>query len=89
LKDGHFAKEATDEMVSLLTDEWYKGKIIVILAGYATDINDLLAVNRGLSNRFTEEVIFVNLRPKECLQIQRPGLQDIEPHSFATFLYVR
>src|SRR5258708_971367 len=69
LKDGPFAKEAIDEIVSLLTDERYKGKIIVILAGYDNDINELLAVNRGLSSRFTEEVIFVNLRPEECLQI--------------------
>ncbi|KAF8958975.1 P-loop containing nucleoside triphosphate hydrolase protein [Flammula alnicola] len=86
LKDGPFAKEATDEIVSLLTDEHYKGKIIVILAGYDNDINELLAVNRGLSSRFTEEVIFVNLRPEECLQILEkemqkknvslPGLED-------------
>ncbi|KAF8065345.1 P-loop containing nucleoside triphosphate hydrolase protein [Lyophyllum atratum] len=86
LKEGLFAKEATDEIVSLLTDERYKGKIVVILAGYDDDINQLLAVNRGLSSRFTEEVLFVNLRPEECLQIlekdmaqkniQLPGLAD-------------
>ncbi|KAF8065347.1 P-loop containing nucleoside triphosphate hydrolase protein [Lyophyllum atratum] len=86
LKEGLFAKEATDEIVSLLTDEHYKGKIVVILAGYDDDINQLLAVNRGLSSRFTEEVVFVNLRPEECLQIlekditqkniQLPGLAD-------------
>lgn len=86
LKDGPFSKEAIDEVVSLLTDERYKGKIIVILAGYDNDINELLAVNRGLSSRFTEEVIFVNLRPEECLQILEkemqkknitlPGLED-------------
>jgi len=86
LKDGPFAKEAIDEIVSLLTDDRYKAKIIVILAGYDNDINELLAVNRGLSSRFTEEVIFVNLRPEECLQILEkemqkknitlPGLED-------------
>jgi len=86
LKDGPFAKEATDEIDSLLTDERYKGKIVVILAGYDDDINQLLAVNRGLSSRFTEEIIFVNLRPEECLQILEadmakknvllPGLED-------------
>jgi hypothetical protein len=75
LRDGHFAKEATDEMVSLLTDERYKGKIIVILAGYDNDINQLLAVNRGLSSRFTEEIIFVNLHPEECLQILGKEMQ--------------
>ena len=48
LKDGPFAKEAVDEIVSLLTDERYKGKIIVILPRYDNDINELLTVNRGL-----------------------------------------
>ena len=75
LKDGPFAKEAIDEIVSLLTDERYKAKIIVILAGYDNDVNELLAVNRGLSSRFTEEVIFVNLRPEECLQILEKEMQ--------------
>ena len=75
LKDGPFAKEATDEIVTLLTDDKYKGKIIVILAGYDNDINELLAVNRGLSSRFTEEILFVNLSPDECIQILEKELQ--------------
>src|SRR5271169_1458485 len=45
LGEGHFAKEAVDELVSTLTLEQYKGRIIVILAGYDKEINDLLAVN--------------------------------------------
>ncbi|KAJ4494825.1 P-loop containing nucleoside triphosphate hydrolase protein [Lentinula edodes] len=69
LGQGHFSQEAVDEIVTLLTDERYKGKIVVILAGYSEDINQLLSSNRGLSSRFTEEVIFNNLQPKECMSI--------------------
>ncbi|KAJ7857548.1 P-loop containing nucleoside triphosphate hydrolase protein [Mycena leptocephala] len=69
LKDGHFAKEATDEIVTLLTDETYKGKIVVILAGYDDDINELLASNRGLSSRFTEEVLFTHFTTDSCISI--------------------
>ncbi|KAJ7857558.1 ATPases of the AAA+ class, partial [Mycena leptocephala] len=69
LKDGHFAKEATDEIVTLLTDETYKGKIVVILAGYDDDINELLASNRGLSSRFTEEVLFTHFTTDSCIRI--------------------
>ncbi|KAJ6531120.1 P-loop containing nucleoside triphosphate hydrolase protein [Mycena capillaripes] len=69
LKDGHFAKEATDEIVTLLTDETYKGKIVVILAGYDDDINELLASNRGLSSRFTEEVLFAHFTTDNCINI--------------------
>ena len=61
------AKEAIDEIVSLLTDECHKGKTIVTLAGYDNDINELLTVNKGLSSRFIEDVIFINLHPGECL----------------------
>ncbi len=86
LKDGGFAKEAIDEIVDLLTQDRIKGKIVVILAGYDEDINELLSVNRGLSSRFPEEIVFQNLRPEECLAILSkqlkkkdvvlPGLDD-------------
>ncbi|PBK99914.1 P-loop containing nucleoside triphosphate hydrolase protein [Armillaria gallica] len=86
LKDGVFAKEAIDEIVDLLTQDRIKGKIVVILAGYDEDINELLSVNRGLSSRFPEEIVFQNLRPEECLAILSkqlkkkdvvlPGLDD-------------
>ncbi|KAK0489357.1 P-loop containing nucleoside triphosphate hydrolase protein, partial [Armillaria novae-zelandiae] len=69
LKDGVFAKEAIDEIVDLLTQDRIKGKIVVILAGYDEDINELLSVNRGLSSRFPEEIVFQNLRSEECLAI--------------------
>lgn len=69
LGEGHFAKEAVDELVSTLTLEQYKGRIIVILAGYDKEINDLLAVNPGLSSRFTEEIIFTNMTPKQCIEL--------------------
>ncbi|KAF9042770.1 P-loop containing nucleoside triphosphate hydrolase protein [Hymenopellis radicata] len=75
LKNGHFAQEAVDEMVDLLTQDKYKGKMVVILAGYDQDINDLLSVNRGLSSRFPEEIIFTNLSMPQCMQILQKELQ--------------
>lgn len=53
-------------MVDCLTKEKYRGRLIVILAGYQEDIDKLLSVNRGLASRFTEEIVFPNLRPTEC-----------------------
>jgi hypothetical protein len=69
LGEGHFAKEAVDELVSTLTLEQYKGRIIVILAGYDKEINDLLAVNPGLSSRFNEQIVFTNMTPKQCIKL--------------------
>src|SRR5580698_6081405 len=50
LSEGHFAKEAVDELVGILTDETFKSKLVVILAGYDQEMNKLLAVNPGLSS---------------------------------------
>ncbi|KAK7054630.1 hypothetical protein VNI00_003093 [Paramarasmius palmivorus] len=49
LGSGHFAQEAIDEIVGLMTQERFKDKLIVILAGYDDDMNQLLSVNTGLS----------------------------------------
>ena len=69
LGQGAFAKEAIDELVDSLTKPQYKGKMIVVLAGYEKEINGLLRVNTGLSSRFPEEIMFTNLSPEECLKL--------------------
>ncbi|KAF8523920.1 P-loop containing nucleoside triphosphate hydrolase protein [Hysterangium stoloniferum] len=74
LSEGQFAKEAIDELVGILTQERYKGKLIVILAGYDEEMNDLLRVNPGLSSRFPTEIIFKNMTPIECLEILKRKL---------------
>ncbi|EGO03446.1 hypothetical protein SERLA73DRAFT_165136 [Serpula lacrymans var. lacrymans S7.3] len=67
LGEGHFAKEAMDELVGLLTHETFKNKLIVILAGYDQEMNNLMAVNTGLSSRFTEEINFPNMSIVHCI----------------------
>jgi len=69
LSEGHFAAEAVNELVDLLTKPKFLGKIVVILAGYDDDMNRLLSVNSGLSSRFPEEVQFVNMSPEHCIQV--------------------
>lgn len=69
LSEGNFATEAINELVDLLTKQTYKGKIVVILAGYAEEINHLISVNPGLSSRFPEEITFKNMGPESCLQL--------------------
>lgn len=69
LSEGNFATEAINELVDSLTKPSYKGKIVVILAGYAEEINNLISVNPGLSSRFPEEITFKNMSSKSCLQL--------------------
>lgn len=64
--EGVYAVEAISELVDSLTKPRFAGKIIVILAGYEENMNELLRVNKGLSSRFSEEVIFANMAPEDC-----------------------
>ncbi|KAF4126208.1 Superfamily I DNA and/or RNA helicase [Geosmithia morbida] len=69
LAEGHFAKEALDEIIDAVTKEKYHKKLIIVLAGYDDDINRLLNVNPGLTSRFPESIDFHGLDPDECFQL--------------------
>ncbi|KAF8213839.1 P-loop containing nucleoside triphosphate hydrolase protein [Mycena galopus ATCC 62051] len=75
LGEGPFAKEAIDEVVGILTQTRFQSKIVVILAGYDDEMNNLLSVNTGLSSRFPEEIIFRNMAPQQCMQVLRKELE--------------
>ena len=76
LGDGHFSKEALDELVDCLTKERYAKKLIVILAGYNTEINQLLGANPGLSSRFPAAIDFANLSPADCWNLLQSQLRQ-------------
>ncbi|KAL7627407.1 hypothetical protein AAE478_001600 [Parahypoxylon ruwenzoriense] len=85
LAEGHFAKEAMDEIVDCLTKERFQNKLVVILAGYDDDINRLMNQNPGLTSRFPETISFHNLPPRhcrdlllQCLQTKKLDTQDLE-----------
>jgi hypothetical protein len=69
LASGHFAQEAMDELVGLMTQDKFKEKMIIILAGYDGDMDRLLEVNQGLRSRFSEDVFFEALTPQQCLKV--------------------
>lgn len=69
LAEGHFAKEAMDELVDAATKEKYAKKLIIILAGYEKDINRLMMANAGLTSRFPEVINFRSLTPDECVSL--------------------
>ncbi|TEA18713.1 NFX1-type zinc finger-containing protein 1 [Colletotrichum sidae] len=69
LAGGRFAQEAIDELVDCMTKERYKGRLIIILAGYERDMSRLLSVNQGLSSRFQEVFDFPSLEPEDCFKL--------------------
>jgi ATPase family associated with various cellular activities (AAA) len=75
LAEGQFAKEAMNEIVDCLTKPQFAQKLVVILAGYDEDINRLMAMNPGLTSRFSETVNFRPLKSTECLQLLRQQLR--------------
>ncbi|KAF8578762.1 P-loop containing nucleoside triphosphate hydrolase protein [Ramaria rubella] len=75
LSEGHFAKEAMDELVGILTQSKYRTKLVVILAGYDQEMNELMARNPGLSSRFPEEIIFHDMPPEQCLEVLKRKLE--------------
>ncbi|TVY43950.1 NFX1-type zinc finger-containing protein [Lachnellula occidentalis] len=90
LGEGHFAQEAVNELVDCVTKLKFAGKMVIILAGYDKDMNNLLRVNEGLSSRFADEFIFPALDPANCLlllesrlkqsQITMPSLSSTNTH---------
>jgi hypothetical protein len=76
LCDGQFGNEAANELVDSLTKPQFIGKIVIILAGYSDDMNNLLKVNPGLSSRFPEEIVFENMKPRECLTLLERQIRD-------------
>ncbi|KAJ4487682.1 P-loop containing nucleoside triphosphate hydrolase protein [Lentinula aciculospora] len=75
LGEGHFAHEAIDEIVGLLTKEEFMSKLVVILAGYDDDMNRLMTVNTGLSSRFPETIAFRNMDHTHCLEVLDKSLR--------------
>lgn len=41
-------------------------------------MNELLNVNQGLSNRFSEGLVFDNMEPEDCWRCLQPYLKKIE-----------
>ena len=74
LNEGHFAKEAMDELVGILSQERFKANLVVILAGYDQEINQLLSVNPGLSSRFPDEIVFENMSSAMCIKVLEKAL---------------
>ncbi|KAL1838403.1 hypothetical protein VTJ49DRAFT_2687 [Mycothermus thermophilus] len=69
LAEGHFAREAMDEIVDCVTKDRYFKKLVIIFAGYEDHINRLMSQNPGLTSRFPEVIDFQPLTAQECMSL--------------------
>lgn len=68
------AAQVCDEICQVLTDEQFRGKMVVVLAGYEAQVEELLAVNPGLKSRFSERLLFPDFTAKDAAQLLRQQL---------------
>lgn len=62
-----FGKEAIDTLVKLMDD--YRERVIVILAGYSSDMNHFLSINSGLKSRFPNIIEFKDYNAEQLMDI--------------------
>lgn len=62
-----YGKEAVSTLIKRMEDD--RSRIIIILAGYSTEIELFLNTNPGLKSRFNRFIDFVDYTPDELLQI--------------------
>ena len=63
---GSFKQEALGALLTGMTSEEFRGKLMVVFAGYEAPLRALLAADPGLTRRFTGCVNFPDLLPREA-----------------------
>lgn len=66
---NHGDTRVIDALTGALTNEDYKGKMAVILAGYSTDMRRFLEANQGLNSRFPNQIHFDDYTSEELWQV--------------------
>lgn len=66
-KGSEYGQEAIDTLLKRMED--YKGRLIVIVAGYPNEMKEFLASNPGLESRFTNHFHFDDYTPRQMLEI--------------------
>lgn len=67
LGKGHFGEEAMTSLVAAMTNPMYAGMVIII-AGYPRDLDEMLDRNAGLKSRFTRYVDFYDWETDDCVE---------------------
>ncbi|MEU9480324.1 right-handed parallel beta-helix repeat-containing protein [Streptomyces sp. NPDC048191] len=72
-----FGKEAIDTLVKLMED--HRDAVVVIVAGYTSEMERFLSVNPGVASRFSRTITFGDYGPEELLRIVE---QQADEHEY-------
>ena len=61
--------EALNQIVAMSEHDDFKGKLVVVLTGYAKDMDKLLSVNQGTRRRFKHTLVFKDWEPQNCVDL--------------------
>ncbi|KAI1078946.1 P-loop containing nucleoside triphosphate hydrolase protein [Whalleya microplaca] len=80
----NFKHEAIGEIVDAMTKPRYVGNMVVILAGYTSDMENLLNCNQGLRSRFPASVDFPHMEDYHCFshlqnQLRKLKIEIVDP----------
>jgi len=67
LGKGQYGAEAQTQLIATLEEDKYKNNIIVILAGYKREMNNMMAQNQGMRSRFTQQFEITDWSVGVCL----------------------
>ncbi|MEW5315789.1 MAG: hypothetical protein WDW38_007194 [Sanguina aurantia] len=83
-KDGNpFVAEALNEIVQILTEPRFLNKMVVVMAGYEAQLDELMSANPGLKSRFSEKLRFPDFGCADACKlfeahVQKTGLEMSE-----------
>ncbi|KAH6624157.1 P-loop containing nucleoside triphosphate hydrolase protein [Chaetomium sp. MPI-SDFR-AT-0129] len=72
------ATDAIGEIVDCMTKERYRGKLVIVLAGYRDEMDDLMQENRGLRSRFATNVDFRPMKSADAIELMRKHLAEVQ-----------
>ncbi len=76
LGKGSYGEEAQTQLIATLEEDKYKSNIIVILAGYQDEMNEMLARNQGMRSRFTNVFHLEDWSTFDCVELVEEKLTD-------------
>lgn len=74
-RGGSYMQEVVDEIVKALTSPEIIGNMVLILAGYENDIDEMLTINQGLRSRISKKIHFHNFNTEKVCELLQSNLK--------------